>query len=41
MLPVVCETLASKKKRDALEEEVTALNTYIFLLENYSVSIAQ
>ncbi|XP_064095191.1 enkurin-like [Macrobrachium nipponense] len=38
-LPVVCETNANKKKRDTLEQTVSDLGRYIFLLENYKVAI--
>ncbi|XP_068220114.1 enkurin [Palaemon carinicauda] len=38
-LPVVCETNANKKKRDMLEQTVSDLGRYIFLLENYKVAI--
>ncbi|XP_042880432.1 enkurin-like [Penaeus japonicus] len=38
-LPVVCETNATKHKRDFLEHNVSDLGRYIFLLENHKVAI--
>ncbi|XP_047471314.1 enkurin-like [Penaeus chinensis] len=38
-LPVVCETNATRHKRDFLEHNVSDLARYIFLLENHKVAI--
>ncbi|XP_063590921.1 enkurin-like [Penaeus indicus] len=38
-LPVVCETNATRHKRDFLEHNVSDLGRYIFLLENHKVAI--
>ncbi|XP_045618594.1 enkurin [Procambarus clarkii] len=39
-LPVMCETKASIRRRDELQDTVSDLARYIFLLHNYSVAIS-
>ncbi|XP_050730049.1 uncharacterized protein LOC127005301 [Eriocheir sinensis] len=38
-LPVVCETLASRTRRDQLEGRVTDLQRYIFLLQHHALAL--
>ncbi|KAK8383677.1 hypothetical protein O3P69_015847 [Scylla paramamosain] len=40
-LPVVCETLASRARRDQLEKRVMDLQRYIFLLQNHTLAVSE
>ncbi|XP_045106477.1 uncharacterized protein LOC123501606 [Portunus trituberculatus] len=40
-LPVVCETLASRARRDELEKKVMDLQRYIFLLQNHTLAVSE